>query len=279
MKIAIIGLGFVGNALLNALKGDVEVAKIDPKLKTSIKDLKAFNPQITFISVPTPMNKDLQDLSILNNVIKEIKFLKIKTLVVLKSTVIPPQVESIEKEFEKFVYNPEFLKENDANSDFIKSPFIIFGGKKQPALELSDFYKKYTKCETEDHVFVDAISASLIKYSINSFLASKVIFFNQLFEIFSLSGSKSDWHDLIDVIAKDPRIGSSHMMVPGHDGRKGFGGACFPKDTYALYKYSESLNVDFSLLKSVMEINNKIRMSYNDVTERESMQNIDYENS
>ena len=108
MKIAIIGLGFVGNALLNALKGDVEVAKIDPKLKTSIKDLKAFNPQITFISVPTPMNKDLQDLSILNNVIEEIKLLKIKTLVVLKSTVIPTQVESIEKELEKFVYNPEF---------------------------------------------------------------------------------------------------------------------------------------------------------------------------
>ena len=58
MKIAIIGLGFVGNALLNALKDDVEVAKIDPKLNTSIKDLQAFNPQITFISVPTPMNKD-----------------------------------------------------------------------------------------------------------------------------------------------------------------------------------------------------------------------------
>ena len=61
------------------------------------------------------------------------------------------------------------------------------------------------------------------------------------------------------------------MMVPGHDGRKGFGGACFPKDSYALYKYSKLLNVEFSLLKNVIDINNKIRLSYNDLSEREKI--------
>jgi len=277
MKIAIIGLGFVGNALLNALTEDIEVAEIDPKLNTSIRDLENFKPEITFISVPTPMNNDSQDLSILNNVINEIKALKIQTLLVLKSTVLPLSIDAIEKQFDKFVYNPEFLTEKNANSDFLESPFIVFGGHNKSTRQLSDFYKRYTKCKTSEHIFVDAISASLIKYSINSFLATKVIFFNQLFDIFSSSNSKGDWSKLIDAIGKDPRIGSSHMMVPGHDGRKGFGGACFPKDTYALYRYSETLNVKFSLLKNVIDINNKIRLSYNNKTEREEIQNIDYE--
>ena len=55
MKIAIIGMGFVGNALLNALNEDVKIAKIDPRLNTSVEDLRDFGPEITFISVPTPM--------------------------------------------------------------------------------------------------------------------------------------------------------------------------------------------------------------------------------
>ena len=277
MKIAIIGMGFVGNALLNALNEDVKIAKIDPRLNTSVEDLLDFGPEITFISVPTPMANELQDLSILEEVTEQIESIDLDSLLVLKSTVLPNAISDLEKRFKRFIYNPEFLTEKNADNDFIRSPFILFGGSDKESKILSSFYKKHTKCETENHLFVDAISASLIKYSINTYLATKVVFFNQLFDIFSASGSHEDWKTFTDAISNDKRIGSSHMMVPGHDGRKGFGGACFPKDSYALYKYSKLLNVEFSLLKNVIDINNKIRLSYNDLSEREKNQNIDYD--
>ena len=67
-------------------------------------------------------------------------------------------------------------------------------------------------------------------------------------------------------------------MVPGHDGRLGFGGACLPKDINALVKYAESKNIQLNLIKDVIKTNNKIRASYNNTTHREDEQNINYNN-
>ena len=66
------------------------------------------------------------------------------------------------------------------------------------------------------------------------------------------------------------------MRVPGHDGRLGFGGACFPKDSSALLKLSNSFDSEFTLLKEVIKINNEIRMQYNDLDEREKEQGVNY---
>ena len=66
------------------------------------------------------------------------------------------------------------------------------------------------------------------------------------------------------------------MSVPGHDGRLGFGGACFPKDSNALVNYAEEQNINLSVLKAVIKKNNKIRGSYKSLQERESSQNINY---
>jgi UDP-glucose 6-dehydrogenase len=67
------------------------------------------------------------------------------------------------------------------------------------------------------------------------------------------------------------------MEVPGHDGKKGFGGACFTKDTAALLKYSEEVGENFSLLGSVININNSIRREYHKLGSREKDQNVNYE--
>ncbi len=66
------------------------------------------------------------------------------------------------------------------------------------------------------------------------------------------------------------------MDVPGHDGREGFGGACFPKDISALEKFASSKGFDFSIIKQVIKTNNQIRSVYNDLTKRESDQNITF---
>ena len=154
---------------------------------------------------------------------------------------------------------------------------IIFGGNRNTCSKVSDAYLKHSRCKTKEHIFTNLKTASLVKYSINTFLASKVIFFNELFAIFERLNVSDSWESLVDIISRDKRIGDSHMNVPGHDGRKGFGGACFPKDSLALVKYAESNEIDLKLLKSVIKINNKIRSDYSDLDSRESEQNVSFD--
>tara|TARA_B100000989_G_scaffold266705_1_gene220371 strand:+ start:1836 stop:2684 length:849 start_codon:yes stop_codon:yes gene_type:complete len=278
MRVGVIGYGFVGKALCNALKKNVKVLKIDPILNTKIDDLVDFNPDICFICVPTPMNIDgSQDTSILEQVFTEINKYLLSSLIVLKSTVLPSYINILQKKNPNLLFNPEFLRENSANEDFINSKLIILGGPKEKTKLLAAFYSEHTKCKTKDYQFTDITSASLVKYSINTFLSTKVTFFNELHQIFTNSGSYESWEKFINIISKDLRIGNSHMQVPGADGKFGFGGPCFPKDNNALIKYSEDIGKPFKLLKTSQAINNKIRRSYESLTDREIQQNISYE--
>ena len=281
MKVAIIGYGFVGKALQNGLKTSVEVLLVDPKLNTDINDLKTFKPDTIFICVPTPMNDDgSQDASILENVINELNLLPESALIVLKSTVIPSYISRIEIKIPNIVYNPEFLRENFASEDFINADLIIFGSNNDDATKkLANFYRQYTKCINTNYQFTDLISASLIKYSINSFLSSKVIFFNELFKVFSNSGTEDNWENFIEIIKNDKRIGNSHMQVPGPDGKLGFGGACFPKDTQALLQYSKDVDEPLKLLEKCISVNNNIRRQYNSLSKREAEQNINFDSN
>jgi len=277
MKIGIIGFGFVGKALAFGLLDDVKILKVDPKLDTSLNDLKIFEPDATFICLPTPMHNDgSQNTEIIKDTLKEIKKLEVKGLIIIKSTVHPGNIDQIQTIYPELIYNPEFLREKHANEDFINSDLIVFGGKKDLSIALSKIYLKHTKCINKDHIFTDVLTASLIKYTINSFLATKVIFFNEINSLFQATNTKESWDNFIEFISRDQRIGSSHMMVPGHDGRYGFGGACFPKDITAIVNYAKTLNVDLSILKDVINSNNQIRAKYNTLTNRELEQNIKY---
>ena len=279
MKIGIIGYGFVGKALSNAFHDSVKVCKIDPKLNTTIENLDTFSPDVIFVCLPTPMvNDGSQNISIVKETLLKIKSLKISGLVVLKSTVHPGNIDEIKKIIPEFVYNPEFLREKYAYEDFINSQLIVFGGKKKSTDFLSKVYKQNIKCINTDYVFTDAVSASLIKYTINSFLATKIIFFNEIYNLFTESKTDESWTNFISFLKKDHRIGDSHMMVPGHDDRFGFGGACLPKDATAIIKYAESLNIELGLIKNAINTNNQIRASYNTKTHREDEQNIKYNN-
>ena len=121
-----------------------------------------------------------------------------------------------------------------------------------------------------------ADKASLLKYTVNSFLATKVLFFNEIHDLFERLDTNMSWEDFISVIQLDSRIGKSHMQVPGPDGRYGFGGACFPKDTNALYEFSKSHGSDLDLLNKAIEKNNSIRSSYQDLDAREKEQNVQF---
>ena len=278
IKVGVIGYGFVGRAISKSFNKNVNLLKIDPKLQTNTRDLKKFSPDIIFICLPTPMREDGdQNIEILNSVLDDLLDIDLTSCtIILKSTVLPSNIEAISKEHPNLIYNPEFLREKSAESDFISAEFHIFGGEIKNCNAASDFYRTYTSTIGE-HIFMDISAASFLKYTINSFLSLKVIFFNEIFDLYEKSISSFKWEEFIDILKKDTRLGDSHMSVPGHDGRRGYGGACFPKDSNALHHYSLKNDCELSLLKKSININNKYRSRYNTLTDREIEQKIFFE--
>ena len=276
LKLGIVGHGFVGQATDWGFNKNVTKFIVDPKYKYDIEDLSKENPDIVFVCVPTPMAENgEQDDSIVVQVVRDLSHLLPNAIIVIKSTVLPSVLNKLRDLSSKLIFNPEFLREKHANEDFINSKLIIFGGEKKLCKEVSKIYLENSRCLCREHIFVDLISASIIKYAINTFLATKVIFFNEIFALHQAEGGE-DWKGLISALAIDDRIGSSHLDVPGHDGRYGFGGACFPKDTLALFKYAQAKDVNLSVLKSAILKNNQIRSKYFELESREKEQNVSF---
>ncbi len=206
------------------------------------------------VCVPTPMSNDgSQNSEIIESVIEELFKKCPESILVIKSTVLPNVLKKLSQISENLIYNPEFLREKHAKDDFKNSKTIIFGGDKNLSQKVAHYYTLHSNCISNDYIFLDLLSASLVKYSINTFLAQKVIFFNELYEIFEKLEVNDSWESITKAIATDSRIGKSHMAVPGHDGRKGFGGACFPKDSSALIKFADEEGINLETLRAVVK--------------------------
>lgn len=276
-NLAIIGHGFVGKAIDECFpKSNKFIIDIDSK--NQIKDLVDINPNIIFICLPTPMNDDGSiNSKIIESVFIEIKKYGIDCINVLKSTVTPDVLQKLSQHTRRFVYNPEFLRENTAVDDLINSQINILAGNRNDCLEVQNIFINFSIKKNLNFKITDIETASIIKYTINAFLASKVLFFNQIKEIFDNQNFNGSWDDFLNLICLDTRIGESHINVPGPDGKKGFGGACFPKDIAALINYASNINVDLSILKEIQEKNNNIRSEYKK-SNREAEQNIKFTN-
>ena len=112
--------------------------------------------------------------------------------------------------------------------------------------------------------------ASLVKYAINSFLATKITFFNQLYDL--VDKVNGDYDTVLNAILYDDRISSGHTSVADNGRKRGFGGACLPKDVNALYNFSDK---KFTILKTITNINNKYRSKYL-ADDREKSNNIKF---
>ena len=267
----IIGHGFVGKAIDYAFQDDVEKQIIDPEIGVELKDVK-LNADVTFVCVPTPMHKNGKcDVSILEDVLTQIKH-RMTGLIVVKSTVTPDKIEELFRGSAKhrMIYNPEFLTEKNANEDII-NPFVhIFGGQSDATEKLELIYKEYSICKPCPVYRMSATDASFVKYGINTFLATKLTFFNEFYDTIKEFGG--NYGRIANAIGTDPRIGHAHTRVPGFDGKRGFGGACFPKDVSAFINFTDQA----TLLEHVMNRNNLYRSEY-EKDDREIEQNIQYD--
>ncbi len=159
MKIGIVGYGFVGKAVDYGFKRNIEKIIIDPKLDTSISNLKSHNPEFIFICVPTPMNLDGdQDSSIIEKVLAEINKDYSESVVIVKSTVLPSIIEKLSKSHKHFVYNPEFLREKTANEDFVNASSLILGGESDDLKRVAELYNNHSDCKIVEVHETDVIS-------------------------------------------------------------------------------------------------------------------------
>ena len=275
LKMAIVGHGFVGAAVDYGFPdSNCDKRIIDPKHGTSVSDLMGSDVEISFVCVPTPMGQDASiDASILISAVDDL-LAYTKGLVVIKSTVIPSIAGRLAGN-PRVIYNPEFLTEKSANEDFVNPIMHVFGGDPDQTEKLEKIYTKYSACKPCPIYHMTAEEASFVKYGMNSFLASKVLWFNQFYDIVEQYGG--NYSTIIKAIGTDKRIGSSHTMVPGHDGRRGYGSACFAKDVPAFVKFAQSIGKDFTVLKEVAIVNQDIRNSYGEPLPREKEQHVRFD--
>jgi nucleotide sugar dehydrogenase len=257
MNIGIIGQGFVGNAVYQKFKNFFNVFTYDLNSKLCNSNFKEINTNcsLVFICLPTPMNSDGScDISIVENMITKFSS---QTIIVNKSTVPPGTTERFNAKYKnlQIVFNPEFLTERNAVQDFNNQNRIIIGGPRPATTNVKNIFSKVFP---NAHIIkTGSTHAEMIKYFTNSFLATKVSFANEIYDL--CVKLDLDYDKVIEYSVLDKRIGKSHLNVPGPDGHLGFGGHCLPKDLSALIKLSDEMGSINYLLKSVIKTNDTIR--------------------
>lgn len=263
-RIAVIGLGVVGNAVYEGMKHAYPVMTYDKYKKTpdGIQSIVKYTDGPIFVCVPTPMNSDgSSNLSVVEDVIAEIAVYA-KTegknpIAVIKSTVPPGTTDALNAKYEEVdvIFNPEFLTEARPVEDFKKQDRIIIGGLGNAVTVTKAVYNKaYPNVPV---VKTRAAIAEMVKYVTNCFLATKVSFANEIYQICEALGI--DYDKVIEYAQKDKRLGKSHWLVPGPDGHFGFGLTCFPKDLNALIATAAALGVEPKVMQAVWEKNLEVR--------------------
>ena len=272
MKIGIVGNGFVGKAtgILSCKDIEIMVYDIKPELCSSgvsaLKDI--LKCDFIFLSLPTPMSNDGSCyLKIVENMVSNIKDLKYKGFLVLRSTVPVGTSDEL-----GIYFMPEFLTEKNYLEDFKNNKEWIFGLAgldtddkfKDKILRLFNLAFKNGKINYNKISFLTNKEAEMVKLFRNCYLSTKLSFCNEIYRF--CEKQNIEYENVRNIACNDERIGHSHSNVPGHDGKFGFGGTCFPKDLNSLIYQMDKVNVNYPLLYSVKKRNEEIDRTEKDWT-------------
>ena len=178
-------------------------------------------------------------------------------VIVTKSTVpvgTGDKIEAIARKHARcefaVVSNPEFLKEGDAVSDFMKPDRIIVGTGDARALDiLHALYAPFTR-SSDRMLVMDRRSAELTKYAANAMLATRISFMNDLANLCDAVGA--DIECVRKGLGSDARIGTKFLYAG-----VGFGGSCFPKDLRAAINTGREASVPLRVLEAVVAVNDR----------------------
>ena len=240
MIIGVIGNGFVGKATTQLKCKDIELLAYDINPEACepkgllLEDMNKC--EIIFVSVPTPMSKDGScHLNIVKSVLKDLKSIDYKGYIVLRSTVPAGTCDEL-----NVYFMPEFLTEKNFINDFINNKDWVFGLTGSYTDDnFKDTISKLFTLAHKNHCikyntlhFLTNKEAEMVKMFKNCFLSVKVSFCNEVYEFCQIN--EINYENVRKIACNDDRILHSHTQVPGHDGKRGFGGTCFPTDTSSL---------------------------------------------
>jgi len=279
--IGVVGCGFVGTAVAKGMCHAFQVYGVDKKDPGLLKKWCGLDDHVVsaggndsleeliervdgpiFICVPTPMRPNGScDTTIVQSVISGIDSLalvaKRQIVVVIKSTVPPGTTDRLNGQFHHVhvCFNPEFLREATAVEDFKNQDRIILGGPRSGTNILKQMYQHaYPDVPTTK---THSTIAEMVKYVTNCFLATKVSFANEVYQL--CEALEIDYDKVVEYATKDKRLGISHWAVPGPDGHYGFGLTCFPKDLNALMYKAGELGVEPTIMQAAWRKNLEVR--------------------
>ena len=264
MKIGVCGLGFVGGAMFKSFNlKNIDTYGYD-KFKESgigkIEDL--LECEIVFLCLPTLYDTTINEYN--KDALHEVcEYLNtsFKGIVVLKSTVEPETTNLLSNKYKnlKLIHNPEFLTARTAFEDLHNQSHIVIGKgincNNGEEVVVKSFYEKYYS-NAEISICSSTESESM-KIMCNSFYSSKIMLFNEYYLL--CKKNNTDFNKIKELMLKNKWINDMHTTIPGPDGQLGYGGACFPKDTNALYQYMKKKNTNCGVLEAVIEERNTLR--------------------
>ena len=255
-KIGIIGLGFVGGAILKSFKiKNIRVVGYD-KFEDGYTDTfdDILKCGIVFLCLPTLFDETNKcyDKSAIYEVCSKLAEQNYSGIVVLKSTVEPETTNILSSTFTslQIFHNPEFLTARTAFEDFHNQTHIVIGVGRN-CIDSNPLHIFYSTHYPQAEISVcSALESESMKIFCNSFYASKIMLFNEYYLLCQKNGA--DFNNIKKIMLKNNWINPMHTDVPGHDGKLGYGGSCFPKDTKALLNYMKTNHSQCAVLENVV---------------------------
>lgn len=263
------GLGVVGGALYDALYKSPEFGG---RLVTFDKDMTRTRCasgdmrecDYVFICVSTPTDVGGQSILSIIDCLSHLRVVGFEGVAIIKSTVLPSSLDALVVRFPELTIltNPEFLTANNAKDDCRNAKFHVIGAAKENSTTAEGLAGFLQHCWPGSRVVITGLKAAMMmKYAVNTSLAVKVALMNELYVLWDKIGFNDDsvWADIEELLKLDPRVGQSHIAVPGPDGKHGYGGGCFPKDMDALICEADSFGAPARLMEAAQSANRVFR--------------------
>lgn len=244
MQFGILGYGYVGKATHTGLLHNSDTIIHDTLLRTERTLLR--EADTVFVCLPTETQKQID---ILINELQLIQKLNSDMQFVIRSTLPLGACERIQNLVGTIIYIPEFLRERYWETDCLKRPLVV-GCDDMP---LPDWLlaEDIQTCSTKE--------AELTKMYSNNLNVIKIAFANVFYDLAESVGA--DYNKVKNAVLQ-VQHDQTYLDVPGHDGTRGFGGKCLPKDLDFIIDTLDRHNIDQNWFKHIRKLNKEWKQKY-----------------